>query len=251
MVTWATHTYHEPVTRALNAPVLYDRTDDWPAMETHPVAREAVRRLDAALVKRADAVVVVSEGMREQTRPDARLVPNGVDLTAFRATTPRPRGTCLRAGYVGTLDLFRIDYAVLEEMARLPGLELVVAGPGTPPAGATSLGVVDHAAVPDVLLGCDLLVAPYRTDEPANRTSDALKLYEYFATGLPVIATATAWFERYPDLVIPWPAPVPLEQACQAQRANAERRRAIAHDADWSARAAVMADLIRALGSRR
>lgn len=247
LVTWATHAYHQPVTRAINAPVVYDRTDDWPAMETDPAAREAVRRLDAALVRSANVVVVVSEGMRGQTRPDAQLVPNGVDLTAFRAATPRPHGDTLRAGYVGSLDPIRIDYAVLEEIARVPGLDLVVAGPGTPPAGATSLGIIDHAAVPELLLGCDLLVAPYRTDEPANRTSDALKLYEYFATGLPVVATATAGFERYPDLVIPWPVPGTLREACVAQQANAERRRAVARGADWSARAAVMSGLIRAL----
>ncbi|MBV8194712.1 MAG: glycosyltransferase, partial [Candidatus Dormibacteraeota bacterium] len=84
------------------------------------------------------------------------------------------------------------------------------------------------------------LVAPYRVDREANHTSDALKLYDYFATGLPVLATRVAGFERYPELVEFWPPASSLRDAIARQSSGAAKRRAIAREADWSKRAATM-----------
>ena len=239
-VTWATHAYQLAVVRALDAPAVYDRTDDWPAMEADPAAAREVARLDRALIAEAGTVVIVSEAMREQTRPDALLIPNGVDFAAFSRPPRRAGGDAYRIGFAGTLDPFRVDYPMLSALAALPGVEVLAAGPGGAPDGVRSLGVVEHSRIPEVLLGCDALVAPYRTDAEANRTADSLKLYEYFATGLPVIATATAGYEAHMDLVVRWPE-ADVVGACRRQSAGGARRQEIAGAADWSRRAASMA----------
>lgn len=249
VVAWTTHAWHEPVARALRRPVVYDRTDDWPAMESNAGATESVRRLDAALIELADEVVIVSERMRTPQLKSAALIPNGVDAFAFKRSRARSwAGHRFRIGFAGTLDPFRLDYGILDALAADPTVELVLAGPGQPPADATWFGPLPHHRVPDLLRSCDALVAPYRTDVDANVSADALKLYEYFATGLPVVATSTAGFDRYPDLVVAWPPSPSLVAACKLQARNARRRMAIAAAADWSLRASAMERLLIRVG---
>ena len=84
---------------------------------------------------------------------------------------------------------------------------------------------------------------PGRT-RTANHTSDALKLYEYFATGLPVIATPTAGFQRFPDLVTYWPAQPSLRDAVESLRQSATSRREVAQHSDWNERAAAMRQVL-------
>lgn len=249
IVVWATHPHHHAVARTLRKPIVYDRTDDWPAMDTDAAEHALTRMLDQRLLRDAEEVVVVSQRMRAQVQRASHHIPNGVDVAAFARPVDRGAGR-LRVGYAGTLDELRLDYRMFEEIARLPGVELAVAGPGQPPAGATHVGTLPHEDVPPFLLSCDVLIAPYRTDAPVNATSDALKLYEYFAAGLPVIATPTAGFERYPDLVIAWPLSTALETRCREQAGHAERRRAIAGEADWSVRAAAMRRVLSSVAAR-
>jgi len=246
-VTWATHPYQLPIARALRLPSLYDRTDDWPAMETKAAARRDVDHLERGLVTLARRVVIVSEGMRSQVGKEAVLIPNGVDYAGF-AEGPRrrwPGSQGFLVGFAGTLDPFRIDVDMLRGLASVPGVELLLIGGG--PAGDVPghvAGPTRHEEVAALLRGCDALVAPYRLDCEANRTSDALKFYEYFATGLPVIATPIAGFERHPDLVVQWPLTQRVVEACGGTVDGAAARRGIARDADWSVRALAMQELL-------
>jgi glycosyltransferase involved in cell wall biosynthesis len=209
-------------------------------MEGDSRARAEVAELESQLLALAVSVVIVSELMRTQIERDAALIPNGVDFAAFApAGHRRDDGHPLRIVYAGTLDPFRLDYKLLVDLASQPGIEVVLIGPGQPPSGLSSMGVVPRQELPGLLANCDALIAPYRIDQAANRTSDALKLYEYFATGLPVIATPIAGFERYPDLVISWPAK-DIIGACHQQALRASDRQTIAQAADWSHRAIQM-----------
>ncbi|MBV8194212.1 MAG: hypothetical protein JOY80_01645, partial [Candidatus Dormibacteraeota bacterium] len=180
-VVWVTHPLGAEVARVMEAGVVYDRTDDWPHMEKDERARALVRRLDRRLLRAANAVVIVSEAMRGQVPEGALLIPNGVDSAAFNIVVRRRRAGTLRIAFVGTLDPLRVDMEILERLARDPGVTLVLAGPGAGVAGAEQHGVIEHARIPDLLAGCDALVAPYRLDDEAIRSGDALKLYEYFA----------------------------------------------------------------------
>src|SRR5438477_12143422 len=57
LLAWATHALNAPLALALDAPIVYDRTDDWPAMEQAASARGLVERCDRALLRAADALV--------------------------------------------------------------------------------------------------------------------------------------------------------------------------------------------------
>lgn len=236
LVVWATHAYHEPITRHLGGRVIYDRTDDWPEMETDAGARREVARRDRALIEGADCVVIVSEAMRAQTRPDAVLVPNGVDYELFSQPSSRAGGDRFRVGFAGTLDAFRVDFEILQSLSSEAGVELLLIGPGECNVPAVHVGPVPPAEVARLLLGCDALIAPYREDLVANKTADALKLYEYFATGLPVLATMTAGFERHRDLVVALPGADGILAASKDAAAHSSERQEIARKADWGVR---------------
>jgi teichuronic acid biosynthesis glycosyltransferase TuaH len=249
VVTWATHPFQERLVAQLAAPLVYDRTDDWPAMESDPAAAKRAATADRRLLQRAARVVIVSEAMRSQSRPDAVLVPNGVDFGLFSSVPARPSGGPFVVGFAGTLDPFRLDLGLMQAAVAEPGVELLVVGPGSGHLRAMALGTMPPAQVAQRLLTCDALIAPYRVDQAANRTADALKLYEYFATGLPVLAAMTAGFERYPDLVVRLPLAGPIRDVCAQNLEFTEARRRVAAQADWSQRAAAVMEVLAHAGA--
>jgi glycosyltransferase involved in cell wall biosynthesis len=250
-VLWLTHPYQAHLARIVGCPIVYDRTDDWPRMETAPSAAREVAKLEDWVLANSDAVVIVSEAMRGQVPAGATLIANGVDYARFAGPKHPRKDGAFRIGFAGTLETVRIDVEMLTELAAGSEVELLLVGPGDLPVKAVKTGPVPHADVPELLLSCDALVAPYREDVDLNRTVDSLKLYEYFATGLPVIATMTAGYERYRDLVIAWPLARDLRGA-SADNANlAEGRRAVARQSDWSLRADAMGSQLAAAAAAR
>jgi glycosyltransferase involved in cell wall biosynthesis len=137
------------------------------------------------------------------------VVPNGVDARLFsqppsRALPRRHLGlsqSTFAVGFIGTLRPASGLEVVLDALVRLPlDVHLVVAGDGPSrfylQERAVVLGLGDrvhwlgrvgHDAVPSVLAACDAAIAPY---PPLTALASApLKIYEYLAAGLPVVAS--------------------------------------------------------------
>jgi len=226
---WCTHPIFIDLARRLEGPIIYDRTDDWASMESNQSEAAKVGRMDHDLVRAAAAVIVVSEEMRSQV-PGARLIPNGVDYESFAIRAKPADSNRLRIGFAGTLDPWRLDVDLLRGLATDPDIELLLVGPGDANVAATKTGPVDHHLVPGLLQTCDALIAPYRVALEANRTADSLKLYEYFATGLPVLATMTAGYQRFRELVVELPVAGPIRDAIAANRHLAVRRQQVEGD---------------------
>jgi glycosyltransferase involved in cell wall biosynthesis len=204
-----------PVVLEVNSPLVEELSG------TRGVAFPAVaRRLEALALGGADLVVVVSEELREKVLPRAGrggrvlAIPNAVDASAFRPPDGAGRSAARRAlgldgnggrpgfvlGFSGFVrEWHRLDL-VLECLARpeLADARLVVAGEGphSPELArrAAELGVADrvvalgtrlHEEMPGILTAFDVAVLagspPY---------ASPLKLYEYLAAGLPVVAPA-------------------------------------------------------------
>ncbi|WP_206476910.1 glycosyltransferase [Microbacterium sp. KRD172] len=193
---------------------LYDITDDW-LSATRPAAElERIAAGEALLLDRADAVVACSAELVRRKSPqrgDIHLVPNGVDLEAYR--TPSARPNILPAApvalYLGTLHDDRIDVQLCARVAReLTGhVRLVLAGPDLlstadrellDAAGVVRLGPVDRDAVPALLQHSDVLIVPHRITAFTD-SLDPIKLYEYRAAGRPVVSTAVAGFRDSAD----------------------------------------------------
>jgi N-acetylglucosaminyl-diphospho-decaprenol L-rhamnosyltransferase len=257
--------------------VVYDLTDDWAAFESDPARRAAVAERIERLGRRAALVLACSRPLERAARAwGGRVVhlPNAVEpATAPRgggersvgaaepaeiAALPRPR-----LGYVGTLHASRLDVELLAELAgRREAWSFVLLGPNELTAEQSGrllglenvhyVGVRPHAEVRGYLEALDVGLLPHRVTE-FTRSLDPLKLYEYLAAGLPIVATDLGHApELTAHLAIADSAPafgVACERAIfeDTPERAAARREAVAA-ATWEARAETLEAELSAAG---
>ncbi|MFO0974151.1 MAG: glycosyltransferase family 4 protein [Phycisphaerae bacterium] len=167
----------------------------------------------------ADRVMTVSAPLRDHVIESVGVspervvvVPNGVQRELFARAPERAAaraeagvpGEALVIGFVGSLKVWHGVELLLVAFAaarrELPGAHLLVVGEGkllehyrARAAGlglarhVTFFGGAEHARVPRLLAAMDLAVAPYLPLE--SFYFSPLKLYEYLAAGLPVVAS--------------------------------------------------------------
>jgi teichuronic acid biosynthesis glycosyltransferase TuaH len=188
-------------------PALYDVTDDW---RTAPGPARVQRRLVRAedrLTARSTVVVcsaVLRDRWEERYGVRPVIVHNGVADVDYAAVTPQPLGGPEpHVGYVGTLHGDRLDLALVAALALDPRIgTLHLLGPSslTPAEVAALPGAVLHGAgpaeeVPRWLVAFDVLVCPHQVSD-FTLSLDAIKAYEYLASGRPVVATPTSGFQE-------------------------------------------------------
>jgi glycosyltransferase involved in cell wall biosynthesis len=177
----------------LNAPLLQEA-----ARYRTLAAPELASLLERSVLRGAELVLAVSRPLARYARArGARRVavcPNGVDTELFAPPVTRsPRRPS--AVFTGTLRPWH-GIETLAEAWRLfgagaPPLTVVGDGPGRrllEEVGARVTGALPHAEVPPVLAGADIGIAPYAADAPPYFSP--LKLFEYMAAGLAVVAAA-------------------------------------------------------------
>jgi glycosyltransferase involved in cell wall biosynthesis len=242
--------------------VIYHCVDDIAAQEGIDVASfTAAERQFAA---RADLVIASSPALAERMRALSSHVlyaPNVADTELFAtALTPGPVDPRLsalpepRIVFVGAIAAKKLDLELLGSLAEARAdWTFALVGPvglGDPDTDVSALasrpnvqllGGRAQAALPDVLRGAAVGLIPYR----ASRLTESIfpmKVYEYLAAGLPVVATglpALAGVDGV-DLVEGHEAAVAAVERALADD-NPERRRArseAVRDRSWAARLA-------------
>lgn len=239
-VVIATTPVWAPVIAALPADVRsgFDAYDDWRAL---PAVEDIAGRIEAGYrAARAARTVTfgspaLADRLAKEMGLDGTVVRNGVDGEAFARPGPSPVGLpdAPFAVYVGMVQE-RLDIDLLVQTTRV--MTTVVAGPmpaavqqRLETAGVVCLGAVSPALVPGLLQRASVGLVPHVV-EALTLSMDPLKIYEYRAAGLPVVATRVAGCDldgvRVVDERDDWAAAV--------AHAAAETHRAPASVRDWA-----------------
>lgn len=179
---------------------VFDVLDDWTVHAAFAPIRADVETAYARTFEAARTVFANSEATLELAhrfgRQDAVLMPNGVDPGRF-STVSAARGAST-VGYIGKLGS-RVDLDLIDQVVRQCGqVQFVLAGPAMDrstaqrlrrlPANVEWRGDVHYSQIPALLTTFDLGWIPHFVGR-GEVGGDAIKLYEYRAAGLPVVAT--------------------------------------------------------------
>jgi glycosyltransferase involved in cell wall biosynthesis len=196
--------------------VIYHCVDEYAAFSGVP--REALLRMERALVRRAQIVFTSAEQLcaeRRAVNPNTHFIRHGVDAAHFsRALDPAtPVPDDVRSlprpviGFFGWLaDWVDLDLVRALALAR-PGWSFALVGHITTDRGPVEklanvhlLGHKPYGQLPGYCRGFDVGIIPFRLNTLTVR-ANPLKLREYLAAGLPVVSTPLPEVARYNGLV--------------------------------------------------
>ena len=223
---------------------------------------------ESDLTRHAEVVFAASPGLIKRLSPcndNIALLPNGVNPLLFQQKQrnippelvglPGQRVLGRLGSVTGQLDLEPLLYAA----DHRPEWTFVLMGRVTKPAaeqlrGRNNIvltGAVNPLDVPDYLYRCDLLFDLMRFDRPGDVVP--IRVYEYLATGRPIVTVVDPdVLETIPELVsTAYDGPGFLRR-CKAAFGEdpglPRRRRAMAKDSSWTARAAQVSDILEVAG---
>lgn len=242
-----------------------------------------LKRRHKNLVQRADLIISTAENMSRDLPGigpgGAHILPHGVDFAAVSAGAesacpadladiPRPR-----IGYTGRVNL-KLDFPLIASLASCrPALHWVFVG--ATGIGTTSsfdalpkvkaewdrvnclanvhfLGVKDRHEIPAYLHGCDVLSLPFNSSCVGFPT----KLYEYFASGKPIVSWDSETMSPFSEVVgiastpEEWLAAIDEALATGGPSTPAARR-SLARSSDWNSRTEQLEGWLRAMISER
>lgn len=186
--------------------LVYRATDLYSEMTGSTVVDAAERRIAQAAHLLVGTSEPVLARLRSLATAPALLLENGVEFDRFAATTVPPAEyshiPVPRAVYAGALDE-RFDTGQIDGLAAAGCASIVLIGPATgrvadalsSHANVFLLGPRPYESLPAYLQHAQVGLLPL-TRHPANEGRSPMKLFEYGAAGLPVVATATRELSR-------------------------------------------------------
>ncbi|MBX9600508.1 MAG: glycosyltransferase [Bryobacteraceae bacterium] len=255
-----------PLARVLRSrfgwPIVYDCHD---ALRGFPNMASEVAGFEPEAMRDADAVLFSARSLWEQgvrqgsgIAAKSHLLPNAVDAEAFSlawaARESRRGGSGPRKviGYVGALESWFDTDVIRAAALRYPRWTFRLIGrvenPGVDALRALPnielTGEVAYEDLPRQMAEFDVGLIPFRVNE-LTRATNPIKLYEYFACGLPVVSSALPEVLQYGDLVYGGGdfGEQLGEAAAEADRERERRRIEIARRESWDERAAILRNL--------
>ena len=266
----------EPLARrladALGWRLVYDCMDEHTGFGTHG---EQTAADEERLIRGADLVLATSRKLEERLkrlRPDVLRVPNAGDERHFARLPARaasPLSTLPRPviGYYGAISAWFDVEAVREAAERHRDWSFALVGDtrGVDPDALDALGglanvhlpgEVPYADLPSWLAAFDVCTIPFRRT-PLTEATNPVKIFEYFATGKPVVARRLPELEPYADVIALYETPdefvKALERAVKESVAPgpaADLRRGLARENTWQARYEVLRERFGKLPAR-
>lgn len=233
-----------------------------------PAMRAAMARSESRMLRRADIVFAVSEALHKRclrVNPNSFLVPNGVDYDLFlrpSAGTPSDMAGIPSPviGHIGAIQ-GDLDFSLLQQMSsERPAWSLVFVGPDglgverrafealLSRPNVYYLGCKQAGEVPAYLRCCDVCIMPYQAKSATVPDSDSVKLYEYLASGRPVVSVDVPAVRRFLPLVRIAHDPAGfirhVEDSLTEDTRWSEFRREAAREHSWERRVERMSELV-------
>jgi glycosyltransferase involved in cell wall biosynthesis len=269
---WAYVPQAEALLGALDPPlVVYHCVDDIAAQPG--IDAVSFRAAEERFARRADLVLASAPSLAARMRtlnPSVLDAPNVADTALFaRALRDGPVDAALealprpRVVFTGAVVATKLDVPLIVALARArPAWSFALVGPvgvGDPRTDVSALaaepnvhllGARAYDALPDVLRGADAGLIPYARN-PLTDGIFPMKVYEYLAAGLPVVATELPSIAGVAEVAAAPDAPglaALLDDALAHDDPAARAARSRAAEAhSWDARLAQIAAAIEAL----
>ncbi|MGI9000666.1 MAG: glycosyltransferase [Pseudonocardia sp.] len=251
--------------------VVYHCVDD--IAEQKGVDGDSFRAAEARFVDRADLVIASAPALAarlEQRAATVLYAPNVADTALFAtALDPGPADPAVaalpgpRIVFTGAIVATKLDVALIAGVARSrPDWSIVLVGPvgtGDPSTDVSALaglpnvhlvGPRRYAELPAVLRAADAGIIPYALNELTSSVFP-MKVYEYLAAGLPVVATPLPSLSGIDQIDLAPDAGgfvVALEKALETDDPDTRRARSErARGHSWDARVTEIAEALHAV----
>jgi teichuronic acid biosynthesis glycosyltransferase TuaH len=233
--------------------VVYYGWDDWLSYPRLTHARELMAWAYERMAERRVRVIGVTPAIVERIgSPRSTVVPNGILAADHEQVAGLPDWYAALRGpialYAGSLQE-RVDVEAVARCAEeLPDWDVVLVGPMVDPTGFDALtrlpnvhlrGPEPRGAVLAMMARADVGLVPHRRTAMTEAMSP-LKLYEYLASGAPVVATDLSPMRGVSDRVLLAPPGASLAPAVRAAarlpRLTEAELAVVRREHDWSAR---------------
>lgn len=174
-----------------------------------------LKKMESLLMGRCDHLIAISPKLKEilcsQGMEEERISVIGetVDIKAVEAVKPSEKGDSNLIGYVGTISISRQSDKIIEAFKKLKrkDTKLVMVGPVMEPSFFKSLvrenivltGFLPQEKAFQMMKSFDVAVAYHDTDHPVYNVAVPIKILEYMAAGIPVVATNHCMYKNILD----------------------------------------------------
>lgn len=246
--------------------IIYDCMDEWSGFS---YSQPEVAEWESNLVSQSDVVLAVSPPLFQKFadccgKDKVLLVPNGCDFNFFASSiNERPERNGLVIGYTGTIEDW-FDWKAVTFIAQgFPDASIHLIGPAAHipeplPKNIILGGRQPYEQMPIYNSTFDVGIIPFLVDSPLIAATSPIKLYEYLASGIPVVSSPMPDSLRLAERGIVHIAESPedfareISEACKLSKQPEliKRRLDIARNNSWAARWQMIEEIIFKLRNR-